>query len=188
MIDGKPHVRIDWAGIGERPSTIFGDAVHVLRSSLDLTATEIVRRAGKDATKVSFPFGTSAESLEKEIREKRVHCAGTAACDLVRKHRPYVGGNDLLRAVHDIDIRDKHVELVPFETKRRLRVAAQYNIDNPIAGTCTVHLTDFSFAIPTGMALAGQRAVDVVRSMRAVVVEIVDEFEALAASFSSAPD
>lgn len=91
---------------------IVGDAIHNLRTSLDVMACEVVR-LNKDSDKgVYFPFADSPEQLEEAIKSKKMNRASTEAIDLVRQLKPYRGGNTALRAVHDLDIQDKHQGII----------------------------------------------------------------------------
>ena len=92
---------------------VLGDAVHNIRSALDSMAVEMADMAGKDGTKVSFPFAKSAAELGDQIRRKNFHWCGEDAVSLVTEFAPYVGGNEQLRAIHDLDMIDKHRGLMP---------------------------------------------------------------------------
>ncbi|HUS98314.1 MAG TPA: hypothetical protein VMX97_16425 [Hyphomicrobiaceae bacterium] len=104
----KIHEPID-AGL----SGILGDAIHNLRTSLDLLATDLVVVAGKNPKSVHFPFADSQSGLADQIKRKNFHRAGSAAVDLLKFLKPYKGGNEGLRALHDLDVMDKHKALVP---------------------------------------------------------------------------
>lgn len=101
------------AGVPHDLSAIIGDAFHNLRTSLDLMATDLVRLNGKNAEGVYFPFAKNADELDAQIRLKRMNRASPEAIKLVREQKPYIGGNAPLRALHDLDIRDKHQALIP---------------------------------------------------------------------------
>lgn len=93
---------------------IIGDIVHNLRAALDLMACDVVRLAEPNAAmdSVYFPFAKTAGDLDKMI-EKRFGDAPDEAKDLVRHFKPYPGGNDVLRGIHELDIIDKHQALLP---------------------------------------------------------------------------
>jgi hypothetical protein len=89
-------------------STIFGDAVHNFRTALDILANDLVALSGVQPNKVYFPFGKDAIGFEDELKSKM----GQAPADIqaiVRSFKPYSG---VLRAMHDLDIADKHVAVV----------------------------------------------------------------------------
>jgi hypothetical protein len=88
--------------------SVIGDAIHNLRSALDLMACDVVSHNGGNPTGVYFPFAPRAAELEKAIKEKNLRRASPEAVALLRTLKPYRGGNDDLRALHDLDIHDKH--------------------------------------------------------------------------------
>jgi hypothetical protein len=99
------HVREQ---LPEHLSAIIGDAVHNLRSALDLLACDLVRHNSGNVTGVYFPFANSAVEMEKAIKEKNMRRASPEAVKLLRSMKPYRGGDADLRALHDLDIHDKH--------------------------------------------------------------------------------
>jgi hypothetical protein len=94
-------------------SAIIGDVIHNLRSGLDLLACDLVRLAGHSAKSVYFPFCEIPSDLPKMIKLRNFDRAGPLAVKLLKGLRPYRGGNLLLRAIHDLDVVDKHQSLVP---------------------------------------------------------------------------
>jgi hypothetical protein len=94
-------------------SAIIGDVIHNLRTSLDLLACELVRANGRSDKGVHFPFADSAGTLSEAIKDKNMHRAKPAVQTLIENVKPYTGGNHALRAIHDLDILDKHQALIP---------------------------------------------------------------------------
>lgn len=92
---------------------IIGDIIHNLRVSLDLLASDLVRLNDRDPANVYFPFAESGDELEKMIKRRNMHLAAPEVVELMKSFKPYKGGNAALRAVHDLDIRDKHQMLIP---------------------------------------------------------------------------
>lgn len=92
-------------------SAVFGDAVHNLRTSLDLVANDLVAINGNVPHKVYFPFAQQASGLETQIKSK-ISGASDHAKDMIRALKPYPGGNEPLRALHDLDISDKHIAVI----------------------------------------------------------------------------
>ena len=92
----------------------LGDAIHNLRTALDIMACDMVRlNTGKeDVSGVYFPFARDAEGLEVLMKKRRTHDAGEHVVNLVRELRPFVGGNIALRRVHDLDVLDKHTSII----------------------------------------------------------------------------
>ncbi|EFH10865.1 hypothetical protein HMPREF0731_2913 [Pseudoroseomonas cervicalis ATCC 49957] len=93
--------------------TIIGDIVHNLRVSLDLLASDLVRINGGNTKGVYFPFCESSKDLKSTIKQRNLHRASVEAQNLIISLKPYKGGNSLLRALHDLDITDKHKMLIP---------------------------------------------------------------------------
>lgn len=94
-------------------SPVLGDAIHNMRASLDLLAADLVRKANRNTKGVYFPFAETAAGLIDVIKRKNFDRAGRAAVDLLKSLEPYKGGNVGLRAIHDMDVRDKHLALLP---------------------------------------------------------------------------
>jgi len=92
---------------------IIGDAIHNLRSALDLLACDLVRMNGGETKDVNFPFAGGADGLEIAIKNRNINRAGKDVVEIIRSLKPYTGGNEALRAIHDLDIADKHVTLIP---------------------------------------------------------------------------
>lgn len=92
---------------------VIGDAIHNLRSALDILACDVMRFHQRGVASVHFPFAKSPEELEATIRHRTLHRASPAVVDLFRELQPYPGGNDLLLAIHDFDVRDKHKLINP---------------------------------------------------------------------------
>ena len=90
-------------GAPDAVSAIMGDIIHNLRTSLDLLACELCHDE-----RASFPFSKREETLDATIKSTRFDKAGDAAVKLLRECKPYIGGNVALRAIHDLDIQDKH--------------------------------------------------------------------------------
>jgi hypothetical protein len=94
-------------------SALIGDTVHNLRSALDLLICDLVKINGKSTQKVYFPFCASAAHLSQMIRDRKVYRAGADVVRLIESMKPYTGGNIVLRAIHDLDVTDKHQALLP---------------------------------------------------------------------------
>lgn len=99
---------------------ILGDAVHNLRTSLDLLACDLVALNNKPTADVYFPFAKSADKLDHVIKSRHFDLAGEDAVELLRDIKPYTGGNLMLRALHDLDIMDKHQLIIPVHHRSRI--------------------------------------------------------------------
>jgi hypothetical protein len=114
-------------------SAIIGDVIHNLRTTLDLVACDSVRANGQSTKGVYFPFADSAAALPDAITDKKMRRAKPEVVAFIEGLQPYTGGNQSLRAVHDLDVIDKHQALIPaldiisapnvpgFETPQNLR-------------------------------------------------------------------
>jgi hypothetical protein len=91
-----------------RLATVAGDAVHNLRSALDLAICALVTRNRERITKsTGFPVVDLATDLTRACRS-RLRGAGAATLDAVQKLKPYRDGNLPLWQLHRLDIEDKH--------------------------------------------------------------------------------
>lgn len=102
MTDAPPNV-----------AAVLGDAIHNLRASLDHLAVSLVKLNGRSASGVHFPFGDSQAGLEDQIKRHHFDRASPEAVNLLRGFSPHRGGNDTLRALHDLDLLDKHNDMIP---------------------------------------------------------------------------
>lgn len=94
-------------------SAIVGDAVHNLRSSLDLLVCEMVRAEDNTVTRdTGFPIFKSAGAF-KPGYDCKVKGTRQTAIDLIKEAKPYKGGNDAFWWLHQLDVTDKHKLLVP---------------------------------------------------------------------------
>jgi len=86
---------------------IIGDAIHNLRVALDICANDLVALNNVVPKKVYFPFGNDEIHFDAQMKEK-MKGANPSAKAAVKALKPWKGGNDALRALHDLDIIDKH--------------------------------------------------------------------------------
>jgi len=104
-------------------SLLMGDIIHCTRTALDHMASELARLNDKSDKHVYFPFSEDQPSLKDQIKNKNFKRCGDEAVALLETFQPYRNGNEDLRAIHDLDVLDKHRALVPepsvdFETIR----------------------------------------------------------------------
>lgn len=112
------------AFLGAYPShipLILGDAIHNLRTALDLLACDVVRLNKQSAKGVYFPFADSEAGLAEMIVRKKFSRASEDAQRLLKTIQPYRGGNELLRALHDLDVMDKHQLIIPMGSQSRVK-------------------------------------------------------------------
>lgn len=95
---------------------IFGDAIHNLRTSLDYAWFAAMHKinpaiAGRYT---KFPFRDTIKNLDAALTERKINVAAPRLFDgILTDIKPYRGGNDSLRRLHDLDIADKHFLLTP---------------------------------------------------------------------------
>jgi hypothetical protein len=97
-------------------SAIIGDILHNLRASLDLVACDLHRLSSGRANELSgvyYPFCKTKDDLPQKIRDRRLGHIAKEFRDIIEQTRPYKDGNPGLRAVHDLNIIDKHQTIVP---------------------------------------------------------------------------
>jgi len=100
--------------VPEHYALIIGDAVHNLRSALDHLTWDLVRPFNPPRPNdVQFPFCRKAESFEGALTHRQVTLAGEEIVEKFRVMKPYPGGDEVLYALHQIDIADKHQLVVP---------------------------------------------------------------------------
>jgi hypothetical protein len=95
-----------WAGM-------VGDAIHNLRSALDLLAVALVIANGHTnrgaISETYFPIGAD----KKFFSTKKIRRASPAAIRIIERLKPYKGGIDDFWRLHQMDILDKHSLLIP---------------------------------------------------------------------------
>lgn len=175
---------------------IIGDVIHNLRASLDLMACDVVRIADPTAPldNVYFPFAKRAEELDAMI-ERRMAGAPKEAHDLVRQMKPYPGGNDVLRGVHELDIIDKHQALLPVAghirspngggvTSGELLAGTEptsgfFDPRNHPAATLGVSAVDFRLVFPNQGPFEGRELLPTIEDLIKDFAGVVDAFETL---------
>lgn len=96
---------------------VVGDAIHNLRSSLDLLVCELVRAEGKEIKpNTGFPVFKNAVAFANAFKSGvpgQIKGAPKMAVDLIKRAKPYKGGEGAFWRLHQLDIADKHKLLVP---------------------------------------------------------------------------
>lgn len=89
-------------------SLIAGDAIHNLRSALDLLVWQLVLANGSTPhDRTGFPMFRSKEAFEAGDMRPIVGVSSTAE-EAIKALKPYPGGDDTLWSLHRLDIADKH--------------------------------------------------------------------------------
>jgi hypothetical protein len=179
--ENPPKIRVDWKAITDFPGAIVGDAIHNMRTALDLMASELVRLSNQSDSNVYFPFGYSAEELEKEIKRKNFYKAGQDAVDLLWRYAPHRGGNETLRALHDLDVRDKHKALVLMGSTMNLKVTGSYNIETLEADDPPIVEGDVHYVFPEPEAFKGRPVIETLKELVQLVNSIIEAFASMVA-------
>lgn len=95
-------------------STVLGDALHNLRSALDLLACRAVERNKRIVTdQTRFPFGRDRATVLNQMKREALKGASDVSQRLVSRLKPYgAGGNTTLWRLHRLNIADKHRLLI----------------------------------------------------------------------------
>jgi hypothetical protein len=87
---------------------LAGDAIHNLRSALDLLWCQLVVANGKEiAESDTFPIANSEDRFEKTFRGVKQRIPA-AARPMLQALKPYEGGHNGLWRLHKLDVIDKH--------------------------------------------------------------------------------
>ncbi len=168
------------AAVPGDPEAVIGDCTHNLRAALDLMACDLVRAAGGNDKHVYFPFAHQEADLEKMIKEKNFDRAGDDAVTLLKSFKPHRGGDELLRAMHDLDIEDKHKALIITGTSREITIEGVYEIDNPAGGNFTVIPRNIYLLSGRFAGSSGKNVIETSNDLRkGIVCKIHEDFAQL---------
>ena len=178
-------------------SLIVGDAVHNLRTALDHAVCSIAVANGKTIDGVSFPFARQEAEYDVAAKEK-VRKLPQAVRRLIKRLKPYGGGNNLLHLLHRLDLHDKHRSLL-LHSIYLGAITGRFSCDQPIQvnrtpfGSLTdgVHFATFpadakfeqQLEITIGVTFAdvsgtdGQPVIDVLNTLADLVGRIIDIFD-----------
>ncbi|MGB3803675.1 MAG: hypothetical protein WA935_06570 [Sphingopyxis granuli] len=92
---------------------IIGDAVHNLRSSLDLAVFGMIGDKALRPESVQFPFAKREDTLVSTMKNRETELAGEKVVAEIKALKPYPGGNEWLSGLHLLDIADKHKLIIP---------------------------------------------------------------------------
>ena len=180
---------------------IIGDALHNLKSALDFAVNDIVfLKTGARSKYTKFPVQDSRDKLIATVNGGSVRKASKTIADLIVDIiKPYKGGNDAIWSLHELNILDKHILLLPvFQVSALLGVCAEDDsgrslVDGtlivesgkvalPFVPTTNLKITKYgkaAFAVcfDKGLPLEGQSIVPALRSLAEQVGSIIDAFE-----------
>lgn len=178
----KVFFHMNMTPIPEIFGAMVGDVIHNLRSALDIAACELARGRGESDQGVYFPFCDQSEALEKSIKDKRFDRAGPEAVALLREFKPYRAGNTALRAIHDLDIQDKHKMLIPTFITFATPILSRWDDDGTPNLTVVGHPTaaqDIHLLFPDDGPLAGTELLPTLHELVELVAGIVEAFRSL---------
>lgn len=169
-----PFGQISFNPLPEAIPATIGDAVHNLRSALDILVVEAARLITGDGNKVAFPFANEISAFNRAKKERFLSKCGNFISQLVDELRPYPQGNLILYSIHDMDISDKHRNLLP---------VSQF-IARPVFDTWTGELVGditkpsaVRYVWPDTNPLQGQEVETTLEQMSNEVLRIIDQFE-----------
>lgn len=107
------------------------DAIYNLRSALDQVVCRSVVATGKTPEGTYFPHGKNMEGFNVSI-SKRCENVPEAVCGVITALEPYYGGKGyLFRVLHDLNLVDKHTDLLSFGWSSTLRVEFSHRLKTP---------------------------------------------------------
>lgn len=179
---GRVQLDVDWDGTGLLPGLILGDAVHNLRSALDLMATELAVIADQNPDDAYFPFAADLDGLRKSQKFKNFTKNGADCAKLLEIVAPYHGGNEALRALHDLDVQDKHKSLIPSLTDIDWNMEGEIDLDDPANHSVTATAEVVLYKFPDDSPLAGMPIIPSLEMLAETVEGVLEAFSALVAA------
>ena len=145
-------------------------------------ACELVRLNQGNDNSVYFPISDAASTLDAAIKQKNFHRAGQDAINLLKSFAPYRGGNIALRAIHDLDIHDKHKAIIPTVSHFAISVVLQFkdgliDLDRSIV---TVDPDSIDIVFPKKSPFSGEKVIPTLEQLVQLVDGIVQAFSDLA--------
>ena len=111
------------------------------------------------------------------IKEKNFHRAGPKAVALLKKFAPHKGGNIALRAIHDLDMQDKHRSIVPSLIST---ISPEMHIGQSIVLEATQKPSSIQVIFPNDSVFAGEEIIPILHNLVKVTTGVIEAFEALA--------
>ena len=173
------EVSISNEAVPEEAAAIFGDAIHNLRAALDLAACECVRSHQDCNDKnVYFPFCEKEDDFESFLEKRNITKASPEVVDYIRSLKPFRGGNIALRAIHDLDLRDKHRGLMPQVLNVGSPIIELYDdngvyYETPIIVGDPDKATSVAFVFPNDTAFAGEEIIPTLHKLMALTDGII---------------
>jgi hypothetical protein len=130
---GKPCIKFeigDIRKVSEQLGLIVGDAIHNLRTAIDYAwIGTIERHVLAIADNFSkFPVQETRERVEGILKGRKIEVSCPALYKLIVSDiKPYLGGEENIYYLHDLDIADKHLLLIPVVNLNVIRNVAFKN-------------------------------------------------------------
>jgi hypothetical protein len=173
-----PLIRFSIIPPGPTLGAIIGDAVHNLRTALDLMASEMARLNENSDKDVYFPFSSAEETFDKRIKGANFDRCGPDAVEMIRQFAPYKGGNIALRAIHDLDIADKHTALIPTVHLPTIKFQYSWNMDT-LEGAGTTIMDSTKVIFPKESVLFEREVIETLKEFVEIVEDILKAFSAM---------
>lgn len=184
---GRQKLQMVIARVPAEFGPIVGDAIHNMRAVLDLAIVELVEANGKSSKGVMFPFCEDEKSLHDTMKKRNCHRASVQVQERIIGLKPYKAGNENLRALHDLDIVDKHRTLIPH---RQIATSPPVSVVTDATGAPVGFLEgkmefcvdpnakpSMKLEFPEDWPLAGLEVLSALRDLHAMVTQIVAQFE-----------
>lgn len=131
---------------------VIGDALHNLKSALDFSVSDVLLKViGRRSKHAKFPVYSTRDSLVGAIKGGDINQAPKEIIDfIVDVVKPYDGGNEAICALHEFDILDKHMLLLPVV---QFGVLTDFALENDRGA----EWTGLTFGLETGIVYLPQR-------------------------------
>lgn len=110
LVDSGDEVEIK-TGIKENIpaelSTILGDVIHNMRSSLDAALYACLNKTAIKKESIQFPFVRQKHKLSEELTRRQI-TSNKVLTEIIRRWEPYEHGRFGLYQLHKLDVLDKH--------------------------------------------------------------------------------
>ncbi len=178
--DGEGELEVSILRTPDEATGILGDILHNLRAALDNLACDAVRRRGGDDQAVYFPISNSEAHWEKAVERSGLRKAGDTVIAVFKGLSPWSGGNEYLRALHELNIIDKHRAVAPSFLGGHTEVRApfdQFGRPSVERAWIEVQSTDWNFADDT--VLEGRPVVTTLEEMLLLCRLLLESVDAL---------
>jgi hypothetical protein len=175
------------------------DALYNLRSSLDQAVSRCVVLADRSPDSAYFPHGKNKAGFQRAIDKQANDIPAEIQAALVRREPYYGGAGHLLRALHDLNIADKHYDLIkitaqPQQMGRKITVGTVGNraerrrlkrlqdSGKPFTTSVTAPVEDDEFTLSTAVVFSNLEEGNTDSSVQ-TLTNMADECESLILEF-----